>query len=145
MIFVHVWEVLERPFAEHKVPKCQRIKTMETSSQWRHMYNKENDQLFIYGPRCDFFNNLGYLGGPGNAWGEDFNNRIGPISVRIYYFIYDNLHVRYGSNLIRTLLIKILNMKNMVFCLIFCAESRGTKMPRNADQIILETYVQQGT
>ena len=37
MIFVHAWEV------------CQRIKT---SSQWRHMY-KENDQLFIYGPRCE--------------------------------------------------------------------------------------------
>ena len=36
-------------------------------------------------------------------------------------------------------------MKNMVFCLIFGAESRGTKMPRNADLIILETYVQQGT
>ena len=38
------------PFAESKVPKCQRIKT---SSQWRRMYNKENDQLFIYGPRCE--------------------------------------------------------------------------------------------
>ena len=47
-IFVHVWEVLGGPFAESKVPKCQRIKT---SSQWRHMYNKENDQLFIYGPQ----------------------------------------------------------------------------------------------
>ena len=55
------------PFAESKVPKCQRIKT---SSQWRHMYNKENDQLFTYGPRCDFFYIFGYLGGPGNAWGR---------------------------------------------------------------------------
>ena len=78
--------------------------------------------------------------------GEDFNNRIGPVSVRIYHLIYVNIHVKYGStcNLIRTLLIKILNMKNMVFCHIFWAESRGTKMPTNADLIILETYVQQG-
>ena len=36
---------------------------------------------------------------------EDFNNRIGSISVHIYHLIYVNLHVKYGSNLIRTLLI----------------------------------------
>ena len=41
-------------------------------------------------------------------------------------------------------------MKQMVFCRIFgpwggpYVESRGTKMPTNADLIILETYVQQG-
>ena len=38
------------PFAESKVPKCQRIKT---SSQWRNMYDEENDQFFIYGLRCE--------------------------------------------------------------------------------------------
>ena len=55
------------PFAASKVPKCQRIKT---SSQWRHMYHKENDQLFIYGTRCEKMNNFGYFGGPGNTWGR---------------------------------------------------------------------------
>ena len=90
------------PFAESEVPKCQRIKT---SSQWRHMYNKENDQLFIYGPRCE--NNeqfwiFGGGGGAGNAWGRTSIIGLG-------------LHVKYGSNLIRTLLIKILNIKNMIF------------------------------
>ena len=45
--------------------------------------------------------------------GEDFNDRIGPISVRIHHLIYVNLHVKYGRNLIRTLLINH-NMKNMV-------------------------------
>ena len=38
------------------------------------MYNKKNDQLFIYGPRCDtnehfFILGGGGGGGPGNAWG----------------------------------------------------------------------------
>ena len=101
MIFVHVWEVLEDhllntryqgvseltnpskydfcsclgdpggPFAEHKVPKCQRFKTMETSSQWRHMYNKEKMTSSSYmGHDVKKKNNLGYLGGPGNAWGR---------------------------------------------------------------------------
>ena len=76
---------------------------------------------------------------------KDFNSRIGPISVRIYHLIFVNLHVIYGSNLITTLLIKILNIKNMVFCCIFWAlivhpyvESRGTKMSTNADPIILQ-------
>ena len=50
------------PFAESKVPKCQLIKT---SSQWRNMYDKENYQLFIYGPRCEkMILFWGYLGGP---------------------------------------------------------------------------------
>ena len=64
------------------------------------MYNKKNDQLFIYGPRCDTNEHFFIWGG--GAWqclGNDFNNRI---------------------------------------------ESRGTKMPTNADLILLETYVQQG-
>ena len=95
------------------------------------------------GHDVNLFNNLGYLGGPGNAWGRTSIIGLGPslcASIISFMIIY-----KYGSNLIRTLLIKILNIKNMVFCLIFCAESRGTKMPRNADLIILETYVQQGT
>ena len=90
------------------------------------MYNKENDKLFIYGHDVDKMNIFLILGGggAGNAWGEDFNNRIGSISVRIYHLIYVNLHVKYGSNLIRTLLIKFLNMKNMGFCRIFWALRR---------------------
>ena len=57
-----------------KVPKCQRIKI---SSQWRHMYNKENNQLFIYGPRCEKMKQKLYLGGPGNAWGRTSIIRLG--------------------------------------------------------------------
>ena len=85
------------PVAESKVPKCQRIKT---SSQWRHMHYKENDQLFIYGPRCEKNQKKLIFGGPWQCLGEDFNNRIGPISVRIYHLIYVNLHIKYGNNLI---------------------------------------------
>ena len=59
-----------------------------------------------------------YLGGLWKCLGKDFNNQIGPIYiyVPIYHLVYVNLHVKHGSNLIRTL-----NMKNMVFCLIFLA------------------------
>ena len=85
------------PFAESKVPKCQRIKT---SSQWRHMYNNENNQLFIYGRDVKNKSTFLDIRGPWQCLGEDFNNRIGPISVRIYHLIYVNLHVKYGSNLI---------------------------------------------
>ena len=98
------------------------------------MYNKENDQPFIYGTRCEKNEQFWIFWGPWQCLGEDFNNLVGPISVRIYHLIYVNLHVKYG----------ILDKKNMVFCRIFWAESRGTKMPTNADLIILETYVQQG-
>ena len=122
------------PFAESKVPKYQRIKT---SSQWRHMYNKENDQLFIYRSRCATMNNFGYLGDPGNAGGRTSIIGLGLslcASIISFMFIY-------MSNM-EALLIKILNMKNMVFCRMLWAESRGTKMPTNADLIILETYVQ---
>ena len=35
-----------------RAPKCQQ---MQTSPQWRHMYNKGKqfeNQFFIYGPKC---------------------------------------------------------------------------------------------
>ena len=70
------------PFAESKVPKCQRIKT---SSQWIHMYNNENNQLFIYGRDVNKNQHFWIFGGPWQCLGEDFNNRIGPISVHIYH------------------------------------------------------------
>ena len=40
-----------------------------------------------------------------------FNNQTGSILVHIYTLIYINLRVKYGSNLIRTLQVKIKNMK----------------------------------
>ena len=73
------------PFAEAKVAKCQRTKT---SSQWRHMYNKENDQLFIFGPRCEKKEQFWIFGGPWQCLGEDFNNQIGPISIISFMLIY---------------------------------------------------------
>ena len=51
--------------------------------------------------------------------------------MRIYHLIYVNLHVKYGSNLIRTLLIKILNMKNMVFCRILGPSGGSLKLDQN--------------
>ena len=39
--------------------------------------------------------------------GGGFNNQTGPILVHIYPLIYINLHVKYGSNLIRTFRVKI--------------------------------------
>ena len=47
-------------------PKCQQ---MQTSSQWRHMYNKGKqfeNQFFIYGPKCKKKYILGLFWGP---WG----------------------------------------------------------------------------
>ena len=90
------------------------------------------------------------MGGPWQCLGEDFNNQFGPISVRIYHLIYVNLHVKHGSNLIRTLLINPKYEKHGILSYLLGPEggpyvkSRGTKMPTNADLIILETYVQQG-
>ena len=46
--------------------------------------------------------------GPGTG---PSNNQTGPILVHIYPLIYINLHVKYGSNLIRTFWVKIQNMK----------------------------------
>ena len=43
--------------------------------------------------------NFGYLGDFNKTW---------PILVHIYHLIYVNLHVKYGSNLIRTFLFKVL-------------------------------------
>ena len=112
--FVHVWEVLEDHLLNSGYQSASELRPhhngdicitrkMTSASYMGHDVKKKN--IF------------GYLG---SLW-EDFNNRIGPISVRIYHLIYVNLHVKYGRNLIRTVLIKILNMKNMVFCCIFGA------------------------
>ena len=49
--------------------------------------------------------------GGGGGGGGGFNNQTGSILVHIYTLIYINLRVKYGSNLIRTLGVKIKNMK----------------------------------
>ena len=38
------------------------------------------------------------------AWGGSFNNQTGPILVHIYPLFYNNLHVKYRSNMIQKLL-----------------------------------------
>ena len=51
------------------------------------MYDKENDQLFIYGPRCETNETQFIFGGPWKCLGEDFNNQIVPISLRISFML----------------------------------------------------------
>ena len=53
--------------------------------------------IFIYGPQCEKMRILGYLGGPG--W--PINNPTGPILLPRHPLTYINLHIKYGSNLIR--------------------------------------------
>ena len=53
--------------------------------------------IYMFMPQCENINIFGYLGEGG-----------GSILVHIYPLIYINLHVKYGSNLIRTLWVKIL-------------------------------------
>ena len=103
IIFVHVWEVL----GDHLLnPRFQSVSELRphhhgdicttrkiTSSSYMGHDVKKNEKKKIGGA----------LARPG----EDFNNRIGPISgpisVRIYNRIYVNVHVKYGRNLIITL------------------------------------------
>ena len=61
-----------------------------------------NYKVFIYKPHCENINIFGYLEGGGG-----FNNQTGSILVHIYPLMYINLHVKYGSNLIRTFWVKI--------------------------------------
>ena len=45
-------------------PKCQQT---QTSSQWRHIYNKGKqfeNHFFIYGPKCEKMYILGVFWGP---------------------------------------------------------------------------------
>ena len=125
MIFVHVWEVLE----DHLLnPRYQSVSELRPHHNGDICTTRKMISSSYMGHDVKTMNNFGYLGAPWQCLGEDVNNRIGPISVRIYHLnelIYVNLHVKYGSNLIRTLLIKILNMKNRVFCRI-CWALRGS-------------------
>ena len=57
---------------------------------------KNNHQFFIYRPECEFFSFLALHG----AW-VAFNYQTGPILLTSYPLTYINLHVKYGSNLIR--------------------------------------------
>ena len=65
---------------------------------------KTIDNIFFI---CKNINLFGYSGGWGGGGG--FNNQTGPILVHIYPLIYINLFVKYESNLISTLWIKIQN------------------------------------
>ena len=58
---------------------------------------KNNHQFFIYGPQCEKMRILGYSGGPG--W--PINNPTGPILLPRHPLTYINLHIKYGSNVIR--------------------------------------------
>ena len=98
------------PFAESKVPKCQRIKRPHHNGDI--CTTRKMTSSSYMGHDVKTMNNFGYWGG-GGGW-----QCLGGGGTSIIGL---GLHVKYGSNLIRTLLIKILNMKNMVFCRIFWA------------------------
>ena len=72
-------------------PKYQQ---MQTSSQWRHMYNKGKqfeNQFFIYEPRCKTnMYILGYLGGPEGV----FNAQTGHILLSSYPLTHIYVHVK---------------------------------------------------
>ena len=66
---------------------------MQTSSQWRHMYNKGKqfeNQFFIYGPKCKKKIFWGYFGGPERV----FNDQTGPILLSSYPLTHIYVHVK---------------------------------------------------
>ena len=73
---------------------CSCLGGVSELRQWRPPHNgdicttRKMTSSSYMGHVVKQFNNLGYLGGPWQCLGEDFNNRIGPISVRIYHLIY---------------------------------------------------------
>ena len=71
-------------------PKCQQ---MQTSSQWKHMYNngkQVENQIFIYRPNVIKIYILGYLGGPEKV----FNNQTMPILLSSYPLTHIYVHVK---------------------------------------------------
>ena len=118
MIFVHVWEeVLE----DHLLnPRYQNVSELRPHHNGDICTRKMTSSSYM-GYDVNLFGIFGYLGGPDNACGRTAIIGLGlslhasDISCVLIYM--SNM----GSNLIRTLLIKILNMKNMVFCCIFGA------------------------
>ena len=80
-------------------PGERKFQGSKTSSQSRHMNNKEknNSQVFLYGPPYTKMCIFGYSRGPG--W--PINNRTGPILLPSYPLTYISLHIKYGSNPIR--------------------------------------------
>ena len=88
--FVRVWEVLE----DHLLnPRYQSVSELRphhngdicTSRKMTSSSYLGHDEIFLH---------FWIFGGHWQCLGEDFNNRIGPISVRIYHLIYVNLHVK---------------------------------------------------
>ena len=65
-----------------------------------------------------------------------------PQGIRPYRLLYINLHVKYGSTMIRTFWVKIKNMKKYIFFLYFKIHGhRGTKMSANAGLNTVEIYM----
>ena len=75
------------------VPGAQKCQQTQTSSQWRHMFNKgkqfENN-FFIYGPKCKKRYILGVFWGP---WGV-FNDQTKPILLSSYPLTHIYVHVK---------------------------------------------------
>ena len=121
------------------VPKHQRRKT---SSQWRHMRNRENinSQCFIYGH--NFKNIYFWLSGGCGA----FNDQNGSILFPIYPLTHINVHVKIGSNWV------ILNQKYEAIFFYFrgslwalTSSIQGYQNISGQEDLITElTYVWQG-
>ena len=97
--------------------------TLETY-MYVHVQQRQtmNNQFFIYGPQCG--NKMLFL----TIWGA-----LGVPIIRLdpswitYILIYINLHSKYGSNPLRILIIKILNMKKQSPC--FCVGGSNPGVP----------------
>ena len=89
-------------------PKCKKnmsnpgerkFQGSKTSSQSRHMYNKgklkNNCQFYIYGPQYTKNVHVWLFGGPWVAHRKS--------CFPSYPLTYTNLHIKYGSNRIRTM------------------------------------------
>ena len=94
-------------------PKCDEdLITLDT-------YVEQGKQLitsFSYMPQYENINIFGYLGGRGGGGREGLQNKTGPILIHIYPLLYINLHVKHGSNLIRTFWVKIQIMNKKLHC-----------------------------
>ena len=79
------------------VLKCHEdLITLETYVQQGKTMNNE---FYI----CETINIFGYMGALGGGGGGGFNNKTGPILVHIYPLFNNNLHVKYKSNMLRTI------------------------------------------
>ena len=109
-LFFSFWGVLGKRTLNPEVLKChedritldtyvQQGKTMDNKF---YIHVKTLTSLAKWGP-----------GRGGGGGGGGFNILTGPILVHIYPPLNNNLHVKYRSNLIRTVWVKIKNMKKI--------------------------------